>query len=463
MSETALQTIPETVPVKFSQQFLGTTPQIVQLLPRDVPLDQFQAGLWMEFTTTPKLKECTPMSLIKATVKAAMKGHVPGRDCFFVPFKNKGNLEATMVEYYQGIVRALDRTGRVAWSKAEPVYKADHFRCDELQEIYEFERHLDGDRGKLRCYFSAFKLKGVEKPLVRVCTLEDVEKVRCASPGGEQDAWLKWPEEMGKKTALKKHAKYLQLVPEEEEPIPAVNNSALLFGGDEAEQSRLRATRPSVAATLTAPEPEELPDVVVDMMPEPVREHIRGKAGTRPPVKEEASDAVGGQSGTDDKPVEQEKQTREERQWLTKAMKLARQGAAAAGIGIAPFIAEITERSGVGWSMDHLTTILFDRFEELVQTLVDTHSASAPDTSWMPEAELLVWIDEEAGKRNVASEVLKGILTEYAEGWETKLENLSPNDIPEWKVWAAKRWQEDAAQVVIDEQRQRDEALTSAD
>jgi len=213
MSETALQTIPPAVPVKFSQQFLGTTPHIVHLLPRDVSLDQFQAGLWMEFTTTPKLQECTPGSLIKAAISAAMKGHVPGRDCFLIPFKNKGNLEATMVEYYQGIVRALDRTGRVAWAKAEPVYKEDHFLCDELAEIYEFRRHIDGDRGKLRCYFSAIKLKGAAKPLVRVCTVEEVDKVRQSAPGREQDPWQKWPEEMGKKTALKKHAKYLHLVP----------------------------------------------------------------------------------------------------------------------------------------------------------------------------------------------------------------------------------------------------------
>ena len=258
MNENALQPIPEAVPAKFSQQFMGTTPQIVQLLPRDVPLDQFQAGLWMEFTTTPLLQKCTPMSLIKATVKAAMKGHVPGRDCFFIPFKNKEVLEAAMVEYYQGIVRALDRTGRVEWAKAEPVYARDHFLCDELAERYEFQRHIDGERGKLRCYFSAVKLKGAEKPLVRVCTVEEVEKVRSKAPGREQDPWLKWPEEMGKKTALKKHAKYLQLVPDEEEPIPAVNHSALLFGGDEAEQSRLRSIRPSVAAILTAPEPEDV-------------------------------------------------------------------------------------------------------------------------------------------------------------------------------------------------------------
>lgn len=204
-----------------------------------------------------------------------------------------------MVEYYQGIVRALDRTGRVAWAKAEPVYKNDHFVCDELAEIYEFRRHIDGDRGSLRCYFSAFKLKDVEKPLVRVCTMEDFEKVRRASPGGEQDSWLKWPEEMGKKTALKKHAKYLQLVPEEEEPIPAANHSALLFGGNDAEQARLRATRPSmseaqtqasVAAMLTAREPLKGPPLppdipVVRYAPGPAQEKAvaQGSARSRAP------------------------------------------------------------------------------------------------------------------------------------------------------------------------------------
>jgi len=444
MSETALQPIPQTVPEKLSQQFLSTTPQIVHMLPRDVSLDQFQAGLWMEFTTTPKLQECTPMSFIKATLKAAMAGHVPGRDCFMLPFKNKktSQYEVTMVEYYQGIVRALDRTGRVEWAKAEPVYAEDHFICDELAERYEFQRHIDGDRGKLRCYFSAVKLKGAAKPLVRVCTIEEVDKVRLAAPGKEQDPWQKWPEEMGKKTALKKHAKYLQLVPEEEEPIPAVNHSALLFGGDEAEQSRLRATRPSVAAILTAPEPEDAGRMAV---PEYANTETLGETTVKLYEDRDQGPLVA------TPPIKSVEQIREEAGALVKAAA-ATCGATSGDIwdnvkNFAPKKFQLQCQQ----DLDTVESLLPNAIKSWVKAQQPEPEPGQPvpvpeDTSWMPEAELLAWIDAEAKKRRVNPDVLKSILTEYSEGWEGTLATFPEGDIPEWKKWAEKLWKEDAGE-----------------
>lgn len=190
-------------------------------------------------------------------------------------------------------------------------------------------------------------------------------------------------------------------------------------------------SRPSDAAALTAPEPEDVPDTV--------------------------------QTEAADRPVEQEKQTREEQQFLIKAMKLVRQGAAAAGIGIAPFRAEIAKRSGPGWDIDRLTAVLFGQFEERVQTLVDEHSKPEADISCMPEAELLAWIDAEAKERGVEPEVLKGILDEYGEGWATTLATLPQDDIPIWKTWAVKVWREDAGRVVVEATQQLDAALTRVD
>lgn len=70
--------------------------------------------------------------------------------------------------------------------------------------------------------------------------------------------------------------------------------------------------------------------------------------------------------------------------------------------------------------------------------------SASDDTSWMPEAELLAWIDSEAQERHVAPEVLKNLLTEYAEGWEGTLETVLLADIPAWKAWAVNQWTEDA-------------------
>jgi recombination protein RecT len=225
-TNTAVTTIPKGIPSKILTRFESDRPQITTLLPQDLPVARFQAGLWLQFSLTPKLAECTDISMARAIIKAATKGLEPGRDCCILPFKNMkgGYTEATMVEEYQGVLRRLDRTGRVVWAKAEPVFQRDHFVCDELSEVYEFRRHLGGDRGPLVAYFAAVKLKGADKPIVRVCTIDEVDEVKRVMGRGEYDAWVKWPHEMGRKTAIKKLAKYLQLIDDQDEHEPGGND-----------------------------------------------------------------------------------------------------------------------------------------------------------------------------------------------------------------------------------------------
>lgn len=219
MNSTAVAIIPSHVPQQVGRQINEMLPQVADLLPADIPLAKFQAGIWLEFMSAPRLQQAaTPGSIVTACIKAAQLGYLPGRDCHIIPFKN----QATMVENYQGICRRLDRTGRVAWPKAEAIYEGDHYLFDELAEVYEFQRTL-GRRGSLIGFFAAIKLRNYNKPIVRVCHLDEVEKVRRSAPGGEQDAWQKWPEEMGRKTALKKLAKYLQLVDEDDDDDPGPN------------------------------------------------------------------------------------------------------------------------------------------------------------------------------------------------------------------------------------------------
>lgn len=216
--DTALS-IPSQIPQNIIAQWQQDLSQIQLLLPKDITPARFAAGWWLQFSLTPDLATCTPASLARAAIRAATLGLEPGRDCCILAFRSrkKNCMEATLVEEYQGVLRRLDRTGRVAWAKAEPVFQRDHFLCDELAENYEFRRHLGGDRGHLLCYVSAVKLHAYHKPLVRVCTIEEVDELKKNMGRAEYETWTKWPHEMGKKTALKRHAKYLRLLDEEHE------------------------------------------------------------------------------------------------------------------------------------------------------------------------------------------------------------------------------------------------------
>ena len=164
-----------------------------------------------------------------------------------------------------------------------------------------------------------------------------------------------------------------------------------------------------------------------------------------------------------------EKQTPQQRKLLTAAMKMARYAAQEAGVSLPALLVAVDAIAPEGFSRDYLSPKTYgdfggwvaqvvDEFEQAAKNIAGSKpqpTAEPEDTSWMPEAELLAWIDAEAKKRRVNPDVLKSILTEYSEGWEGTLATFPEGDIPEWKKWAEKLWKEDA-------DRAKDEALTPA-
>ena len=200
------------------QERIGQTLTTVKtLLPPDIALDQFRAGAWLEYTERPALiTDCTVESNIRCLVRSATHGLLPGRDVHFLPFKSKrqgGKKEATWVPNYQGIQRALDRTGKVRKSFAHAVYKNDHFDIDLLSETFSHRPNVD-DPGALRCFYGAIFLKGESVPVVQVMTIAEVDAIKARSPAHESGPWMTDYIAMGRKTALKQVAKYVNLSPE---------------------------------------------------------------------------------------------------------------------------------------------------------------------------------------------------------------------------------------------------------
>lgn len=248
---------PEHVNASIAQQMTERTPTLQGLLPSDVSWREFQAGVWSEFLRRDTLNACTEKSITAAILDAAQAGMVPGLHCHLLPFKKT----CTYVQNYQGLCLELDRTGRVSESRAEPVYQHDRFVCDELAGKFAFEREWGPDRGPIKCYVAWIRLKGEERPIVRPMHLADVDKVRRMAPGGEQDAWLKWPEAMGAKTALKKLKKYVTPAATDTEEtmaapdyaaLPPGTNRTLELCGDqegaaEARQAAIRGPRVKTA------------------------------------------------------------------------------------------------------------------------------------------------------------------------------------------------------------------------
>ena len=210
------------MPPALKEQVGQALGNIKTLLPPDIDHEQFRAAIWLEYTGRPALMtDCTEHSNIQCIVKSATYGLLPGRDVHFLPFKSKrqgGKKEATWVPNYQGIQRALDRTGKVRKSFAHPVYTNDHFEIDILMETFSHRPNID-DPGKLRCFYGAIFLVGEAIPVVQVMTLDQVNAIRARSPAHDSGPWATDYVAMGRKTALKQVAKYVNLTPQVHEML----------------------------------------------------------------------------------------------------------------------------------------------------------------------------------------------------------------------------------------------------
>lgn len=202
------------VPAAVAHELRSIMYSLETLLPPDITLSQFRAGLFTQFVTIRNLTECTPHSIVSACIKAATDGMLPGRDCSLVPFydRKSKNHVATYIPEYRGMIRALDRTGKVAKAIAHPVFEGDTFICDYLQdEFSHVPAKIQGKKqGALRLFYAYILMKDGTKH-IDVMDLEEIAKHKERSPAHEQGPWVTDYLEMGRKTPLRRLCKYVKL------------------------------------------------------------------------------------------------------------------------------------------------------------------------------------------------------------------------------------------------------------
>lgn len=198
---------------------------IAQVLPKTITPQRLLGIFTMIFSSSPKLRECSQKSLIGAVIQTAQLGLQPGSigHIHLVPFQNKGVLECQLIIGYKGFVELVNRSGQATILSAEVVYERDQFQYE--QGLNPILRHIPavGDRGEKRgVYCIAKNLLAMEKVFIYL-QKDEIEKIQKASKASASDysPWKVWPEEMWKKTAVKRIAKLLPLSAESEKAISA--------------------------------------------------------------------------------------------------------------------------------------------------------------------------------------------------------------------------------------------------
>lgn len=185
--------------------------EIQDALPAHLTKEKMARTFLTALTSTPRLLDCEPASLMKAMVEASQLGlptdGILGHG-YILPYKGK----AKFIPGYRGLMDLARRSGQVDWIQARVVYDGDEF--DYEYGLEPFLRHKEAarkdDNARPVAVYAAARLASGEK-VFEVMYNEDIEKIRTRSPAGREGPWVTDWEEMARKTAIRRLMKYLPL------------------------------------------------------------------------------------------------------------------------------------------------------------------------------------------------------------------------------------------------------------
>jgi recombination protein RecT len=180
--------------------------------------------------TTPRLAECSAMSICSCVMKCAALGLEPsavdglGR-AYIVPYHNKktGGYEATFILGYKGIIDLARRSGDLKSIHAQAVYKGDEFEHweDETGQHFKFKAadvpHVPDNLTDVYCNAQLMSGGFVFETMSKA----EVEAIRKRSKASTSGPWVTDYEAMALKTVIRKASKYLPMSVEAQSAVAA--------------------------------------------------------------------------------------------------------------------------------------------------------------------------------------------------------------------------------------------------
>jgi recombination protein RecT len=184
---------------KMKQQFAAALPQ--HLTP-----DRFCRIALTALTRTPKLADCTQESLMRCLLDLSAYGIEPdGRRAHLIPYGN----QCTLILDWKGLAELAMRSGIISKLHADIVCENDVFEYN-LGEIVQHKIDFKAPRGEMYAAYAMAVTK--DGPVfVAVLNKEEIDGIRRRSKSGSSGPWQTDYNEMAKKTAFRRLAKWLPL------------------------------------------------------------------------------------------------------------------------------------------------------------------------------------------------------------------------------------------------------------
>lgn len=233
-------------------------PEMAKVIPRTMSAERMVRVCLTALRKTPKLLDCSHQSLMAAMMSAAEMGLEPTGVLgmgYLIPYGK----EATFVPGYRGLLSLAYRTGEILSVTCEVVRKKDEFRF--ANGIEQELRHVpteDPDTGDMTHAYAILRLKGGGY-IVTVMNRRQIEAIQRSSRSGSSGPWQTHPEEMWKKTVLKRALKL----------APVCIEVAQAIDADDAAENGYRAHGPilDVVPVVSAQEPQEPPSGTLEGLP----------------------------------------------------------------------------------------------------------------------------------------------------------------------------------------------------
>lgn len=194
-------------------------PSLAAALPKHITPERMMRVALTAVQNTPKLLECDRNSLFMAIIRASQLGLEPDGilgQAYLIPYGKTVQL----IPGYRGLIDLARRSGEVSNIIAKEVCENDKFTVNWANEIpFVHEPIMTGDRGKIVFFWAMARFKdgGFHFDYMSV---DEVIAIRNGSSGYQQavkynkqaeSPWEKHFVEMGKKTAIRRIAKYLPM------------------------------------------------------------------------------------------------------------------------------------------------------------------------------------------------------------------------------------------------------------
>jgi phage RecT family recombinase len=174
----------------------------------DIDPDHFIRALVTSAQVNPELQACSFQSLWLACMRACRDNLLPdGVEGAIVPYKDK----AQWLPMYRGLLKRFRQSGECKWITANVVREGEVFEhwIDQTGEHFKHVPGMSDGVAPVELVYAAALTKD-DAFYVAVMTMAEINKIKTISRTNRDDSpWRQWPDEMMKKTALRRLSKLL--------------------------------------------------------------------------------------------------------------------------------------------------------------------------------------------------------------------------------------------------------------